>query len=83
MSGKQETVADYHCHGPCDSIVAICYYVHTHALQFSFLDRRHFEMISLGFIHSYKDVYRWWAPFELVRRYIFLVAVIFTPGYLV
>jgi len=51
--------------------------------QFSFLDHRHFETISLVLTSPYKDTHQWWAPYELARRYIFLTAVIFSPGNLV
>jgi len=42
-----------------------------------------FEMISLTLTCPYKDGCGWWAPFELLRRYVFLIAVIFNPGCLV
>jgi len=58
-------------------------YMHTYMVQFSFLERRQFETISLALTHPYKDGCGWWAPLELLRRYVFLIAVIFNPGYLV
>ena len=57
--------------------------MHTYMVQFSFLDRRHFETVSLAFTHPYKDGCGWWAPFELLRRNVFPIAIIFNHGYLV
>ena len=51
--------------------------------QITFFDRRHFEEISKAFTDSYKEVHRWWFPFELIRRFVLITMLIFWPGYMV
>ena len=58
-------------------------YMHTYTVQLSFLDHRHFKTISLTLTRPYKDGCGWWAPFEILKGYVFLRVVIFNPGYLV